>query len=300
MARNVRVASVSMAHEFRRPETVDDNLSYIAKITGEISPLQPDLILLPEVFPSAGLPSGDTVTPQSPRAVQDLAARYHTYMAGSLYEARGDRVYNTLVVADRDGNIVGHYDKTHPTENEISRGVTPGRRMQTPIQTDLGLVGGQICFDANWPHDWEDQVAQGAEMILFSSAFPGGPILEALSLLNTVFVVPAIWSLHSGIIDNTGRWVVQTDRFSHWVSACIDLERTVFHWDFQGDRLQALRAKYGQRLHIETYGPEGWFVLEARDADLSVADIGAEFDLVTYREYIRRATAAQDAARLDV
>jgi len=297
MPRQIRIASVSMAQELRRPENVGDNLAYIEETVAAISPLQPDLIVLPEVFPTAGLPSGDAAIPQDPETIQRLATRYDTHVAGSLYEARDGQVYNTLVVADRKGVIVGRYDKIHPTENEIARGVTPGQRMQSPIETDLGLLGAQICFDANWPQDWQDQVAQGAEMIMFSSAFPGGQILEALALLNTVYVVPAIWSLHSGIIDNTGRWLVQTDRFSRWVSAVIDLDRTVFHWDFQGDRLGEIRAKYGPRVQIETYGPEAWFVLQSHDPDVSVADIAAEFALVTYREYIRRATMAQDAAR---
>jgi len=263
----------------------------------EIASIKPDLICLPEVFPVAGLDKAEKVSEKDTELLCNLAKKYCTYIIGSVYERRGGKVYNTALVTDRKGDIIGRYDKIHPTEGEMKEGVLPGKKEQSPVKTDFGTVGIQICFDANWPPEWQDSVERGADLIVFSSAFPAGTILNSLAVLNKVYIVPAIWSLHSGIIDNTGRWVVQTDRFSLWVWAEIDLERTVFHWDYQGDKVKAIRRKYGDKLKIETFGPEAWFVLEPTVPDISISDVAREFKLVTYRDYIKRATGAQDRKR---
>jgi len=106
-----------------------------------------------------------------------------------------------------------------------------------------------------------------------------------------------VWSLHSGVLDNTGRWVAHTDRFSRWVTAEVNLQRTVFHWDFQGPRVKDIVARYGPRIAVETFGPEALFTLTPVDPDLDIAEVIRAFELVPYRDYVARATAAQDAAR---
>ncbi len=297
MVHTIRVASVSMSHELRKPQSPEDNLRYVTEVVAELAPLRPDLVALPEIFATAGLGSGGERLPQSVEPLQELARRHHTYMVGSLYLERDGRRYNTAVVVDRDGNVLGGYDKIHPTEGEIEGGIAPGAPNQPPIRTEIGTIGLQICFDANWPAGWASQVADGADLIVFPSAFPGGRLLEALAIGYSVWVVPSVWSLHSGVIDNMGRWVARTDRFARWASADINLQRTVFHWDFQGPRVKDVVAKYGRRVNVETFGPEALFTLEPTDPDLSIAEIIGEFGLVTYRDYIARATAAQDAAR---
>ncbi|MFH0796553.1 MAG: carbon-nitrogen hydrolase family protein [Candidatus Omnitrophota bacterium] len=300
MARKIRVASVSMAYEFRKVRKREDNLNYIAETVAEIASIKPDLICLPEAFPIAGLDKAEKVSEKDTELLCNLAKKYCTYLVGSIYEIRGGEIYNTALVVNRKGEIVGRYDKIHPTEGavgELGKGILPGKKEQLPVKTDFGKVGIQICFDANWPQEWQGLVEKGADLIVFSSAFPAGTILNSIAVLSKVYIVPAIWSLHSGIIDNTGRWVVQTDRFSFWVWAAIDLERTVFHWDYQEDRVKEMRRKYGDKLKIETFGPEAWFVLEPTVPEVSIPDIVREFKLITYRDYIKRATEAQDRKR---
>jgi len=297
VSHKIRVASISMAQEVRKPRTSDDNLRYVEEVVEELAPIRPDLVALPEIFPTAALDGDAQRGPQTTDLIQELARRHRTFMVGSLYLERDGRRYNTALVVDREGMIVGRYDKVHPTEGEIAGGISPGVHGQHPVQTEIGAIGMEVCFDANWPRDWEEQAADGAQLIVFPSAFPAGRLIESLALTYGVFVVPSVWSLHSGIIDNTGRWVAKTDRFSRWAAAEIDLERTVFHWDQQGQRIKDIIRKYGSRIYVETYGPEALFVLEPADADLAIDDIIAEYDLVTYRDYIARATAAQDVAR---
>jgi beta-ureidopropionase len=297
MSHRIRVASISMAQELRRPQCAEDNLRYVAEVVEELAPIRPDLVALPEIYPTAVLGGDDQRGPQDSALIQELARKYRTYMVGSMYLERDGRRYNTALVVDRDGEIVGRYDKVHPTEGEIAGGIAPGVHGQPPVETEVGTIGMQVCFDANWPRDWEGQAAAGADLVVFPSAFPAGRLIESLALTYGVFIVPSVWTLHSGIIDNTGRWVAKTDRFRRWAAATIDLERTVYHWDQQGQRIVDIVKKYGPRIHVETYGPEALFVLEPASEDVSIPEITREFGLITYRDYIARATAAQDVAR---
>lgn len=297
MARKVKVATISMALECRKPKNRQDNLDYISQIIAEITPIKPDLICLPEVFPIAGLDEREKILGPGKELLLEVAKKYQTYIVGSLYEEREGKLYNTALVVNRSGEIVGRYDKIHPTENELQKHIIPGKKNQLPVDTEFGKIGIQICFDANWPEDWQRQVENGAEIIIFCSAFPGGRILNSIAVLNKVYIVSSIWSLHSGIIDNTGEWIVKTDRFSWWVSSIIDLERTVFHWDWQGDKTKKICRKYRDKVKVKTFGQEAWFVLEPNSPHISIPELIKEFNLVTYRDYIKRATKAQRKAR---
>lgn len=297
MARRITVAAVSMALEQRRPLTAADNIHHVDNMVAQLAPVHPDLIVLPEIYFTGGLPERGPAEPQSSAHLQGLAERYRTFVAGSVYQERGGRLYNSMVVADRGGALVGYYDKMHPTEGELDWQITPGALDQRPIATELGLIGGQICFDANWPAGWQSLAEQGAELILFPSAFAAGHLLTALATTNNVYIVPAIRTLQSGVINNTGEWLARTDRFRAWAVSTVDLERTVFHWDEQGHLLPEIVARYGPRLRVETYGDEAWFVLTPVDPDLTIAEVMAAFGLITCRQYIARANGAQDAQR---
>lgn len=297
MAQRIKVVSVTMAREFRQPKKCEDNLNYIVERVKEASCIRPDIIALPEVFPTAGLDEKEQVLELGKELLLDLAKKYKTYLAASVHEVRQGKLYNTGLLVNREGEIVGRYDKIHPTETEIERGITPGKKDQLPIETEFGKVGIQICFDANWPEDWKKQIAHGAKLIIFPSEFPGGKILESLALLNQVYIIPATWSV-SGIIDNTGHWLAKTDRFSWWVWEAIDLERTVFHWEYQMGKVKEIYRKYGDKIKTESFEREGLFTIEPNSPEILISEIIKEYGLVTYRDFLERANAAQDKFRV--
>ncbi|MCM8770206.1 MAG: carbon-nitrogen hydrolase family protein [Candidatus Omnitrophica bacterium] len=300
MERRLRIVSASMAYGLRQVSSRQENYQYVRKVLQEAQPISPDIAVFPEIFPLAGI-VGQKASQKVSRYDLDfltaMAKEFRVWLIGSIYRYHNQRLFNSAVVIDRKGAIVGYYDKVHPTETELKQGVLPGSKMQKPILTPWGKIGVQICFDANWPNDWCRLVTLGAEIIFFPSAFPGGKILTSLATLNHVFIVPSVWSLHSGIISNTGEWLVQTDRFQWWVWKEINLDRTVYHWDYQGYLLERLRRCYGSHLLIETYGPEAWFVLTPTVPELTISEVEKKFKLVRYPDYLKRATRAQEKAR---
>ncbi|HNQ34490.1 MAG TPA: carbon-nitrogen hydrolase family protein [bacterium] len=293
MSRRITAVALGMAREYRQPRTPEDNLKYLEESLAEMAGLKPDLVAVPEVFPYSGLPTLEKKPGLGTETLQKLALRHRCWLVGSIYEKRQGRLYNTALLVNRAGKIAGRYDKIHLTDTELKRGVCPGRPDPEPLKTDFGRIGIQICFDVNWPDETRRLVERGAELIVFSSAFPAGRLLETLGFQNRVPIVSAVQQTPSGILDNAGRWLDRTDRFSWWVTRVLDLESAVFHWDYQGDRLKAIRARYGDRIRIETLGPEAWFILEAADPELSIPAVAREFELRTYRRYIKDSTDHQ-------
>ncbi|MGB9677305.1 MAG: carbon-nitrogen hydrolase family protein [Candidatus Ratteibacteria bacterium] len=296
----MRIVSVSMAYEYRRVKKIEDNLTYIENIFKDIKNINPDFVVLPEVFAYVGIEfkKRDIDRWQMiKKFLKDIAKETNTWICGSSYDVVDGKMYNSCFFLNRKGEIVGKYDKIHPTEIEIEKGIYPGKKCQKPIETEFGKIGAFICFDANWHSDLKYQIDNGAKLLAFSSAYPAGKILNAISLLYQVFIVAAIWSLTSGIIDNTGKWIIKTDRFSHWVWTNINLERTVFHWDFQGEKIKKIIEKYKDRVKIETFGDEAIFTIEVLDRKIPIEKIISEFNLVTYNDYLKRAELRQNSKR---
>lgn len=295
----MKVATISMAIEYRKPKKTEDNLKYIEETFSEISNIKPDLVCLPEIFYYAGIEEErDLYSKEIIVFLKNLAKKYKTYISGSVYEKRKNKIYNTCLFINRKGEIEGKYDKIHPTETEIEKGISPGNKGQKPIKTEFGYLAAQICFDANWSEEWKRFADMGAKLIVFSSAYPAGKILNSISLLNNIYIVASTWALKTGIIDNTGEWLIKTNRFSYWVWKDINLERTVFHWDFQGEKLKNILDEYKDKIKIETFGDEAIFTIEPISKNIKIEDIIKKYKLVTYREYIKRATIAQDKARI--
>lgn len=298
----VKVATVSMATEYRSAQKIEDNLKYIEDTLEAMRALEPDLVALPEVFPYVGtaVRARDVKESHSEEIkefMSEMARKHSLYLAGSIYERREEGLFNACLLFDRKGKLVGRYDKIHPTEPEMEEGVMPGDEEQKPLQTEFGKIGFQICFDANWHLYWKKQADEGAKMLIFSSAYPAGRILNAIALLYNIYIVASTWELRSGIIDDMGRWLVKTDRFSWWVWSEVDLDKGIFHWDFQEEKLRQIKRKFGDKVRVETFGDEALFTIEVTQEDIKLQDLVKEFALLPYRDYLRRAENAQNEKR---
>ena len=85
----------------------------------------------------------------------DVAAELGIHLVVGTYE-RGpspEVVYNSSVLVDPAGELLGVYRKTHPFTSEAVSGggwVTPGDTV-TVCDTELGRIGMIICFDGDYP-----------------------------------------------------------------------------------------------------------------------------------------------------
>ncbi len=270
----------------------------------EIAPMHPDIICLPELasfrYLSGGRSAVERVAEKPPGRFSsrfaEFARRHGCYVFCGLYTREADRLYNSMVLLDRKGEVVGEYRKMHPTEGEIEKGVTPGPSVPPVFQTDFGLVGGQICFDIEWQDGWTALQRAGAEIVFWPSAFGGGQKLNMLANLNRYVIVSSTQKGVSKLCDISGETVAWTGLWEHAVCVPVNLEKAFIHtWPYS-ERFGEIRRKYGQAVRIVTFHDEEWTIIESRAPEIKVTDVLREFEIRTYDEMIKSAEAARAKA----
>lgn len=103
-----------------------------------------------------------------------LAKKYKIVLVTSLFERRAAGLYhNTAVVFERDGSIAGTYRKMHIPDDPAYYEkfyFTPGDLGFHPIQTSVGRLGVQVCWDQWYPEGARLMALQGAELLIYPTA----------------------------------------------------------------------------------------------------------------------------------
>ncbi len=255
---------------------------------------EPDIVCLPEGF-TRGEPEplpGPTTTRLSAWAKQ-----HHCYVICPLKVLVKKRIYNSAVLIDRDGQLVGRYDKIRPTEMELDVAVCPGEDNPRVFQTDFGKIGIQICFDVNWHAQWRRLKQQGAQIIFFPSAYPAARQIAAHAWLNQCFVVSSTKTRAATIYDITGDPIATTGKYQKWAGAVLPVGKRLFEIDFHVKKVRQIAAKYGSKVQITWYHEDDLVSIASLAPELTIEDIMEEFELTPHPAYIVRAEQAQDAAR---
>jgi predicted amidohydrolase len=108
------------------------------------------------------------------KPITEAARKHQVYILLPTYErgsARGE-VYNSAVLIDPEGEIVGKYSKNHlfPTERIAGGGwTTPGSKVEV-FDTELAKIGITICYEGDFPELSRLLAVKGAEVIIRPSA----------------------------------------------------------------------------------------------------------------------------------
>ncbi len=301
MDRKVRVA----AFTDKNPKTsrnVQDNLDWSVDMIDRIAAEAPDIIALTENFNTRGTGRftrqlAETLDGPTMKLMRAKARQHGCYLIPSFNELRGEYLFNTSVVIDRQGEMVGQYDKIHPTDGEMEYGIVPGTPLPTVIDTDFGRIGCQICFDACWSPGWNGLADAGAEIIFFSSAYPGGRTLTSMATLYHVPIVTANTPTCCAVIDVDGMILTRQGIYRNWVIATLHLDSPLFHLSEQFEKMEQVRVKYGKDITIRVYEEEGWWRIYPQNDAISVKDIIKEFSLVTLKEFLARCESHQNDCR---
>ena len=104
----------------------------------------------------------------------EIAAAYRIVLVTSLFERRAAGLYhNTAVVFDTDGSIAGIYRKMHIPDDPAYYEkfyFTPGDIGFEPIQTSIGKLGVQVCWDQWHPEGARLMALKGAEILIYPTA----------------------------------------------------------------------------------------------------------------------------------
>ena len=103
-----------------------------------------------------------------------IAKECGVVLVTSLFERRAAGLYhNTAVVFEKDGTIAGKYRKMHIPDDPAYYEkfyFTPGDMGFHPIQTSVGKLGVQVCWDQWYPEGARLMALQGAELLIYPTA----------------------------------------------------------------------------------------------------------------------------------
>ena len=103
-----------------------------------------------------------------------LARQFGVVIVASLFERRAAGLYhNTAVVIEKDGTIAGKYRKMHIPDDPAYYEkfyFTPGDLGFEPIDTSVGRLGVQVCWDQWYPEGARLMALRGADLLIYPTA----------------------------------------------------------------------------------------------------------------------------------
>jgi predicted amidohydrolase len=149
--------------------------------------------------------------------IASIARKYHMYIIAPLYEKAEGKVFNTAVVFDRQGTIIGTHRKTLLPIMETWL-VATGDQYEV-YKADFGTFAVATCWEISYPEISTIYALEGAKMIFNPTMAPDNKPGQSLSTApmfitrardNGVYVVPVVLgSDGNGIIDFDGNVVAE-------------------------------------------------------------------------------------------
>jgi predicted amidohydrolase len=292
IGRPVEIVSIGFAPKPMEFETV------IALVEAEAAK-GGDVIILPETWRSQSY-TPETLDGPVVAKLRELAQRYKIYIVCPIDRQDGSLRLNTAVLIDRQGEIVGLYDKVYPYWSEYDIEPTVNVGSQVPVvQTDFGSVGMAICFDVNFPEVWQRLADQDAEVVLWPSAYSAGRSLQAHAINHHYYIVTSTYTPDCIVYDINGDEIHYEKGDGINISrVTIDLDRGIYHENFNMEKVKQLLAERGDDVEMEQWlKREQWFVLKAKRPGVSARAIAKQYGLEELRDYLSRSRQQIDVMR---
>jgi len=265
----------------------------------QVLPDRPDLIVVPE---ACDRPVGLSLEKRlayyrvRKKQVRDYFAKVakdnHCYIVYSAAREMEDGTWrNSSILIDRQGKVMGAYNKNHVVIEETTQaGILCGR--EAPIfECDFGRVVCAICFDLNFDELRLKYAKAKPDLIVFSSMYHGGLMQSYWAYSCRAHFVGAVAGLPCEIRDPLGEVVASNTNYFDFVVANVNLDSRLAHLDYNWSRLRALKAKYGPRVTIKDPGFLGSVLISSEDKATGVDAMIAEFKIELLDDYMKRALA---------
>ena len=164
--REVKIGMISMEATHKFDSSLQTKITQVKPLIFEAGNLNLDIVALPECYfrgKSAAVDYqylDDSVLLDSMKL---YAKDNNIYIAFNFYEREGTKLYNTVVLVDRNGEYVGKYRKVNLPPEESA--ITPGDSYPV-FDLDFGKVGILICWDGWFTEPAKTLVDNGAEIII--------------------------------------------------------------------------------------------------------------------------------------
>jgi predicted amidohydrolase len=262
-----------------------------------------DLAILPECsfqFANGGVNQvAEATDGKTVRAIAEKATQYRTYATAPVQLRRDGKVYNSVVILDRQGESAGVYDKVFPvmmTDLSLEYGITPGREFPV-FDLDFGNVGVQICWDIAFDQGWQALGDQEAELVIFCTN-PAVPLaLRGRAWRHSYYVAASTTDPPSMVVDPIGRVLGTTSEDREVLVVQVDLDYRVLHSNCLWQWPESRRGDYAGRISVEWDGDAHEYLVTSNDPSLPVRRFLETEGLLTGRQRNRRNIELQMKAR---
>ncbi len=169
----IRVAQVKVYPQKGRLEANHQKLTDVLENIEKNEPV--DVVVTPEGFLDGYVSTEKSVTKEDmieyaidpvasdyARAMSDWASRNKAWVVYGCTRKAQDGVFNTALIYNRNGRLVGTYDKLHLQEHDHK--YMPGKHLDV-YESDFGPFGVMICADRRWPETARTLTLAGARVI---------------------------------------------------------------------------------------------------------------------------------------
>ena len=190
MSRTVNVAAIQMAMQ---PQDPAANIARAADLVRRATEKGAEIILPPELFSdhyfcktqreehfASAAPWREHPAVQK---MQTLAAELGVVIPVSLFEKDGPEYFNSIVIIDADGSLLGLYRKSHIPDGpgyQEKYYFKPGDTGFRVWETLKGRIGVGICWDQWFPEAARAMALLGADVLLYPTAIGAEPQDPAL------------------------------------------------------------------------------------------------------------------------
>ncbi|MCK5774079.1 MAG: hypothetical protein KAH57_09865 [Thermoplasmata archaeon] len=222
---------------------IDVNLSRARDIIDDMKGSS-DLLIFPEMF-SSGFAYDDleeiaTRSPDVIRFMKGVSIELSAHLMFTMAERDGGHVVNRAYLMGPDGDVLGHYDKTHlfsPAGEDVH---FKGGDELNMLHMGQIRMGPLICYEIRYPEMSRKYALDGAHILVYMAQWPAKRIfqwellLRARAVENQCFVIGSnICGLHgstemgghSMIVSPFGEVLTSLEGKAGWASSELDPER---------------------------------------------------------------------------
>lgn len=226
-----RINLTAVFHRPRGSRSSEESIRQFCNMLKLAAKNYPDIVCLPEAMNKVGtrlsyVDAAEPIPGPSTKALGEVAKKHRFYVVAGLLERDGKCVYNTAVLINRNGELVGKYRKVYLPREEVEGGLTPGDSYPV-FDTDFGKVGMMICYDLQYVDPARALAAQGAEVILMPIWGGNVTLAKARAIENQVYLVTSGYDMPTFIINPVGGVLAEASKQKPIISCVVDLDERI-------------------------------------------------------------------------
>ncbi|MFE8703584.1 carbon-nitrogen family hydrolase [Cytobacillus sp. FJAT-54145] len=207
---------------------------------------RPNIIVLPELWTTGYDLTrldelADEYAEKSLTFLKEKAKQFQVHLVGGSVANKTDEgVFNTLLVIDKNGELVHQYSKLHLFKLMDEHLYLSAGKEKGLFTLDNQFFAGMICYDIRFPEWIRSHTTEGAETLFVVAEWPLARLSHWRSLLiaraieNQCYVIACnrsgadpnnVFAGHSMIIDPWGDVVAEASEAEEILTGEIDLEK---------------------------------------------------------------------------